>query len=332
MNEDTACKLCKSPNCKKIKNWSKNTYETKCKSCGTYRSTDVFDRSINTIEDNVVHLLSSSKEQYDLYIIQGAIREHNISNQIPLLTFKDLADGKGMTIDDLLNSVQIPNNPIQKLFKFLENISKINSIPGGEIEVYKDDKNLCYARNLEEFDYILKAANKEGYFEEVQQLSLGKSRFYESIALCSFQLSLAAWGKIEELKTNNIKSKQGFIACSFDDDHKVFSDAIADAIKATGFEPMMIKEKNYPETVISKGLGGIKKSRFVIVDLTNLSNSVFFEAGFSLGKNIEVIFVIHENQWGELREFYSKNYNIKKYKDADHLKELIKAAINERIL
>jgi hypothetical protein len=109
--------------------------------------------------------------------------------------------------------------------------------------------------------------------------------------------------------------------------------AIEEAIKETGYRPVCIKEKYYSETIMDKALGEIRKSRFVVIDLTGGRNSVFFEAGFVLGLDIEAIYVYKEEAEGAKNpaEFYIKHYQCYKYKDAEELKETIMNAIEARI-
>ncbi len=323
MDKDDKCIFCSSSDCKAMHEPGRGVYKVQCKFCGTYFATEELNDYIKVDNGKVTAKFEGDLKEYDLYIIQSAIVEHNMNGHTPLLTWGDVEDENAMTIHDLLSSVQIPSGPMQKIDKFLENIDKeSNSIPGKDLSLpYDVGKNRCYARDSKEFIFILKSMDSEGYFEQ----------FSTPTGSCSFQLSLYAWKRIEELKGASSESLQAFIACSFADDHEIFSGAIEKAITEAGFEPMIIKHRHYPETIMSKALGEIQRSRFIVVDLTKLSDSVFFEAGFALGKNIEIIYVIHESEWDKLKEFYSKNYNIKKYKDEKHLKELIKTAISERI-
>lgn len=323
MEENNNCIFCENPGCKILHDSGKDNYKVDCRFCGAYFMTEELGLYMKIQDEKALIKTAEDSREYDVYVIQGAITEHNLNNHTPFLTWGDLEGEKYMTIDDLLNSVQVPVGPAQKMDKFLENIVKKNgNAPGKRLSVdYDTGRSLCYAGDSDELRFVLQSLESGGYLEAVT-FTTGN---------CLFQLSIHAWNRIEELKSLNQQVSQAFIACCFDDDHEIFSNAIGEAIKMTGFDPMLIKHKHYPETIMAKALGEIKRSRFVVVDLTKLRKSVFFEAGFALGRNIEVIFVVHESDWVNLKEFYSKNYNIKQYKDERHLKELVETAIRERI-
>ena len=69
------------------------------------------------------------------------------------------------------------------------------------------------------------------------------------------------------------------------------------------------------------------------MDLTEARNSVFFEAGFAFGLNIDVIYVYKNSLDGSglPPEFYVRHYQCYKYKDETELKEILKNAISARI-
>ena len=79
-------------------------------------------------------------------------------------------------------------------------------------------------------------------------------------------------------------------------------------------------------------LGEIRRSRFVVVDLTAIRPSVLFEAGFAHGLGLETVFVYREGETitGPL-EFYARHYQCYPYKTAQELKETLKNAITARI-
>jgi nucleoside 2-deoxyribosyltransferase len=104
--------------------------------------------------------------------------------------------------------------------------------------------------------------------------------------------------------------------------------AIEGAIRESGYTPVCIKHDHFPDRIMDKALSEIRKSRFIIIDLTNARNSVFFEAGFAMGINIEAIYVCKTTL---PEEFYVRHYQCYKYKDGVELKDILKDAIAARI-
>jgi nucleoside 2-deoxyribosyltransferase len=81
---------------------------------------------------------------------------------------------------------------------------------------------------------------------------------------------------------------------------------------------------------LEKALSEIRKSKFVIANLTGTRSSVFFEAGFAFGLNKDIIFV-YDEKGGLPPEFYAKHYQCYAYKDEIELKDILKNAIAARI-
>lgn len=285
-----------------------------------------------------------------------------------------------MSFKELLDSVVIPKNPIEKMDKLLTQFEKeTNGNSGNSIDLnLEEDFTRAYAVNDKEFGFLLECLEKEGYVEiswnyeipssliekRPSNLITNDSNFGGPVNLfehgtrdknypkklsdvltrdknllyrdgCSVNILLNGWKRIEKLKTINKNSKQGFIACWFNAKHVRYSEAIVRGIKRTKiFEPMIIRDKDYPETILAKGLGEIKKSRFLIADLTGCRPSVIFEAGFAFGLGLEVVFVMKEDEFKDSKirkEFYTKSYKIISYKDEKELEESVFRVIVARI-
>lgn len=151
--EDNNCIFCKNPDCKSVQDSGKGIYKVICRFCGTYLATEELDLYIGITDGKALINKADESKEYDVYVIQGAIKEHNLNNHIPYLTWGNLGSKEKMTIDDLLNSVNVPSGPVQKMDKFLENIDKESkSIPGRTLSLkYDTGKNRCYARDIDEF-------------------------------------------------------------------------------------------------------------------------------------------------------------------------------------
>jgi len=321
--QEKKCPICKSSANPSRLDGNSKIYRVNCSICGEFNATEIF------LEDY------SGYEFPKKYLIQGILQERNLKNLSTTLfsgngSFKKT--GGDFTIEELLKTVTQVENPSQKIDKLLENSEILLNHNAGE--------NLClsltssyplaYSRSEKEFDFILKTMNQEGYF-----LSMGKNASNSS--KYDIKLSLKAWKRIEELKKQNINSNQGFVACIFDPNHKQFLEAIREGIIQSKFDPMSIDREDYQETILEKGLGEIRKSRFVVADLTEESGSVFIEIGFAMGLGMQPILVIKEDYWEKRKgeegklEFYSQNYKILSYKDEQELSIKVETAIRARI-
>ncbi|MBI2634736.1 hypothetical protein HYW82_03670 [Candidatus Peregrinibacteria bacterium] len=328
MSEEFKCPFCQNLPAELRKIPSKDVYVATCRLCGNYKVTEEFCKWSRIEDVNLIIRKSDEAEKYPIGDIQGAIHERNLDEVIPFIGWDSTPESEFMNIKEFMQSVQIPQNPSQKIDKLLENLDNAsNSKIGKNLGLNLDmGGKWCYASDRTEFLFILNAAKERKYFSEAEFSKTNEKYF--------IVLSVKAWDRIEETKKVNRKSKQGFIACWFTDPPNPNNQAIVDGIKNAGYEAMILQGKHFPETVISKALGEIKKSRFVVVDLTGERKSVFFEAGYALGINIDVLFVVEKEYWDANKtslEFYVKNYNIKAYSSPAELQEIVETAIAERI-
>jgi hypothetical protein len=303
--------------------WSRRI---QCSTCGKfYVSEELYDFTLER--------LGSGFEKYskNRFILQGGLREkispdgkRPIFLTIKKSSPKDTDDVYAISMEDYLELLSpIPQNPSQKIDKLLSNLEKMSAGSYGHLFQlnFETDYPLAYARDVAEFSFLLSAMNEKGLFDMTSKSNVG----------WHFRLSIDAWERIEENKNKRIKLYQGFVACWFADKHDLFRKAIERGIKNAGYEPLSIKEKNYPETVLSKALGEIRKSRFVVIDFTGQRDTVFVEFGFALGQGLETILVINKNDWKNLKEFYVTNYNVRRYSDEKDLEGIVETAILERV-
>lgn len=233
---------------------------------------------------------------------------------------------RSSNLDDLLNDPIIPaTNDIEKKLKLLLDYFRLKTSKLGEIIRFdmKHDYPVNFSIDEEEFHNYLLHLTQRGLISKGKIDVAGHESHY---------LTVEGWAELEK---NIAGTKQGFIACWFDNSMNKTIKTIEEVIKNCGFEPQCIKDKYYSDTIMDKALGEISKSKFIVVDLTGKRPSVFFEAGYAHGLRKDIIFVMSEKQKseedeGEL-EFYTKHYKILFYKDEEELKEKLKNAIIARI-
>ena len=77
---------------------------------------------------------------------------------------------------------------------------------------------------------------------------------------------------------------QGFVAMSFDPSlREVWINGFDPGIRAAGYDPVRIDDKDYVGGITDEMIAEIRRSRFVVADYTGHRNNVYFEAGFALG-------------------------------------------------
>jgi len=107
-----------------------------------------------------------------------------------------------------------------------------------------------------------------------------------------------------------------------------FTNAIATAIKESGFEPIRIKDEDVPSdvTINDAILAAIKRSKFTIADFTGNRNGVYFEAGYALGMGQKVIYTCRKDDFESIH-FDTNHYQYIVWETPEKLKKELKDKI-----
>lgn len=117
------------------------------------------------------------------------------------------------------------------------------------------------------------------------------------------------WSHIENLKTINRDSNQGFVAMWFSEEmEKIYNDAISIGIVSAGYRPHKVNQREHSGKIDDEIIAQIRRSRFILADFTGHRGGVYFEAGFAKGLNIEVIWSCREDDIENLH-FDIRQYN-----------------------
>jgi hypothetical protein len=315
MDLPTQCPLCQSKGFSVASGGSSREYECKCDTCGEFATTHEF-------------MLYRHNRNYEdkWHKISGLVREKNEAGEKVLIVYKEL--------ENLFKDSLIPNDDdiekkAAKLLKYLKNKSVSY---GTTIHLHLEkDKSVAYSKDQNEFIALIKLLEQSGYIDAKILSSEQNTGIYYYPDVETL-VTARGWELAKGLSRERSESNQGFIAIRFEDkdsDPEPCIAAIEKAIEAAGFTPMCIRQKHYPERVMDKALAEIRKSKFVVVDLTKNRCAVSFEAGFALAMGIECIFVCQKGE--KVEDFYAKSYNYLTYENAEDLKQKVEDAIKARI-
>jgi hypothetical protein len=127
---------------------------------------------------------------------------------------------------------------------------------------------------------------------------------------------------------SNLDSSIGFCAMWFNDEvAPLWTQVIAPAIRAAGYEPLRIDSKQHNGKIDDEIMASIRAARFVVADFTGNRGGVYYEAGFAHGLGLPVIFMCRE---GDELHFDVRQYNCIFWR-ADQLAEA-QARAKNRIL
>ncbi len=111
------------------------------------------------------------------------------------------------------------------------------------------------------------------------------------------------WARLEELKKSSPNSNQCFVAMWFTDEmNQIFEDYLKPAIeyiepgaKGSRFKAIKIDNVEHTNDINDEIIAQIRRSRFMVCDLTGYRGGVYFEAGFAYGLGLDVIYTCRKD-------------------------------------
>ena len=273
-----------------------------CPACGNY-----------SITGRAQFHLRNRKES--LYIISGVTRNHYELYESPFIITEE------MVRDDLEFQAEfqnkMPKSVLDKASLLLQYIARKSSHPGDSVLINpSQDYPICFCKNAKELIFYINHIRDVGDIEE-------EGTMQDS----SLSLTAEGWRKIENTAKLNLESKQSFVAMCFNESLKeIFTKGIAPLETDTGFKMYRVDQEPFNEKICDRVIADIRKSRFLIADVTGLRHAVFFEAGYAMGLGLPVIFTCKKGT--EIENcFDTRQYNHIVWENAEDLKTKLKDRI-----
>lgn len=255
-----------------------------CQNCFKY---EIEDSLYYQIKNSIVirEKLRSSIYYYLTQIRRSAEDSHRIVRFI-----LDNIDGKEISVQGSRIVVSYdnvttfsPRDMDEQISMILVNFINRCERPGDSIFGDKNPSEMPHLFFLKDWKDNEKIVEIEFWLETL--IALGyvqkKTPFY--------LLTLDGWKRASDYAKDQTASKSVFIAMSFADDLLPARAEIVRAIESSGFVPMVIDTKEHNNQILPEILFEIRKSRFVVADLTYQRGGVYYEAGYAEGQNIPVI-------------------------------------------
>jgi nucleoside 2-deoxyribosyltransferase len=117
------------------------------------------------------------------------------------------------------------------------------------------------------------------------------------------------WRHLEDLAKQRPESEQGFVAMPFSDEFKLlFENGINPAIWHAGYKPLHIGRQDDLGRIDAQIEVEIKRSKFVVADLTHENSGAVYEAGYARGYGIPTILT---RQKSELDDRSKNHFDIR---------------------
>jgi nucleoside 2-deoxyribosyltransferase len=150
--------------------------------------------------------------------------------------------------------------------------------------------------------------------EEVQRLNrlLAESGYYEHVRgqhIQSWLVTARGRLRIEELQRSRAASSTAFVAMWFSEETKdAWESGIKPGVQTAGYDPVRVDQIEHAGRIDDQIILQINRSRFIVADFTGHRGGVYFEAGYALGKGLDVIWTCRADQVNELH-FDIRQYN-----------------------
>ncbi|MEK6712084.1 MAG: hypothetical protein AABZ64_16065 [Nitrospinota bacterium] len=183
---------------------------------------------------------------------------------------------------------------------------------------------------------LIGALSKEGFYRIRNQLIQDKLLEIEQVDKEKISLTFAGWERYEEIMLGHSEERLAFMAMPFDvpalDD--MFKNWLKPAVDKTGFDLRAVNEKPKAGLIDDRILVEIRRSRFLVAEVSDKNWNVSWEAGFAAGLGKPVFYLCEESKFNDGKGMFdtSHHHTVKWTEDnlAAAMKEL-KAAIRNTL-
>ena len=185
-------------------------------------------------------------------------------------------------------------DPIEKMDHALIHLEKTTDFVGDVVKIIPDiDYPLYYCKERREIITILKLLANEGFILTANPHEL----------LTTSSITTKGYQRLREIQKTNKNSRLCFVAMWFIDEmNDVFNNAIKPAIEykeegesESRFKAVKIDNVEHVNDINDEIIAQIRRSRFMVCDLSGYRGGVYFEAGFAYGLGLDVIYTCRKD-------------------------------------
>jgi hypothetical protein len=199
--------------------------------------------------------------------------------------------GKELTLNDLhqIASQFKPLTPVEKMDYALIRFERLSRYVGADVTTDSlKDYPLYWCKSSNEFESICRLLVDSGFVKTLPKM---------------VSITAEGYQRLRKIQKPNKMSRQCFVAMWFNDGMKdVYNVAIKPAIeyKENGeteprYKAVRIDNVEHVNDINDEIIAQIRRSRFMVCDLTGYRGGVYFEAGFAYGLGLEVIYTCRKD-------------------------------------
>lgn len=286
MNDRNTCRICRSPRAqvRMHDGW----HHVACDRCGDYKITE---EAVEDWNDTIFGRLIDRQ----MANICGWLREHQ---GIEFMS-QDLA---------ALENVQAPSLA-ERGYRLLKELARRTPSAGEPVQVvWSGDNQQRISWDLVGISWSI--SPKELAFLLNQYLKDSKRFLYQNPGNHDYyMIKPEGYDYLAEMQKVTSGSQTGFCAMWFDRElNPLWENAIEPAILGARYEPKRIDRHEHNNRIDDEIIAMVRRSRFVVADLTGQRGGVYFEAGLALGLGLPVVWTCRQDQLDQVH-FDSRQYN-----------------------
>lgn len=261
--------------------------EYSCPVCG--RFSIPWEHSVSLFDDP--RFLQGQKKRVSVVIREWNTHEETRSSMLSVWleppTVELPPDYVWRTFEDLVDG--FPKRFSDRCDKALGNLAALSGFLGDFLLLDQGkDYPVVFGLIPDELESMVRVLEEKGYVRAAD--------------ICDAQrvcLESAGWDRVADLEDQGRLAgcKQAFIAMSFHPDlNEVWESGLQQGVNEAGFAPVRIDMEEHNDYIPDKIIAEIRRSRFLVADVTGQKHGVYFEAGFALGLGIPVIWTCRKDE------------------------------------
>lgn len=281
------CPFCKSEADRISFSDDPEKYQYDCPACGcfvtTWETLDEFDHQQESVDLRRLRVAT---------ILQERMIHFGRIEPLLLILYRpnsENQDRRFTTISIQELEAQYPKTVTDRRDRALVNLAKRSGGLGIDVTIDENkDFAALFAEDFRALKFMIEVLVDDGLVTNNNPKNLNH-----------LQLTAKGWNRIAELEEQGRLAgcKQVFVAMWFSQEmNLVYEQGFYPAIDETGFSARKINLLEHNEYVPMQIIAEIRKSRFLVADMTGQRGGVYFEAGFAMGLGIPVIWTCRESE------------------------------------
>ena len=192
-------------------------------------------------------------------------------------------------LDDILQNFPSYRVSEQQLL-LLQHLEDLTNYPGEQVQVpLDDDYTVIWANNADELTFHLDELDGRGFIKNDK--SMRRS------GIVRVTMTASGWNFLADHPVlSDDVGNQAFVAMSFSGSMKAaFDDGIKPALERAGYRAYRVDRDPHIQRIDTKIEHEIRNSAFVVADVTEQKQGVYYEAGFAKGLGRPVIWAVRED-------------------------------------